>query len=289
MIYDCFQFFNEIDLLKLRLSVLDPVVDRFVISESTVTFSGHPKPLFYEENKGLFERFRAKIIHNVVRDTPDVNPFERDSFQKCAVQRGLAGATDDDVVIFSDADEIPDPVKVREVLDRFQADRVYHFAQRMFYFYLNLEEVTGNLVSFTGDFDGVRRKKWLGTKMCSRRLLGTYTLEQLRFPERKAIGVRVDDGGWHFSYMGGDRKQGVAERVADKVRFAAHQEYNTPEVLSKIANNISKQKDIFGRRSKFVRVEIDATFPDYLVRHQSEFAHLILPRPARRGILSWFS
>ena len=51
MVYDCFQFFNELDILKLRLHIMDPVVDRFVISEATETFSGNPKPLYYEENK----------------------------------------------------------------------------------------------------------------------------------------------------------------------------------------------------------------------------------------------
>ena len=70
MVYDCFQFFNELDILKLRLHVLSDVVDRFVISESTVTFSGDPKPLFYEENKEQFQEFQDRIIHVVVDDTP---------------------------------------------------------------------------------------------------------------------------------------------------------------------------------------------------------------------------
>ncbi len=77
MVYDCFQFFNELDILKIRLNVLAPIVDRFVISEATETFSGLKKPLYYEENKYLFAEFADKIIHVVVDDTP-----ERDTFQK---------------------------------------------------------------------------------------------------------------------------------------------------------------------------------------------------------------
>ena len=57
MVYDCFQFFNELDILKIRLNVLSPVVDKFVISEATETFSGLKKPLYYEENKELFAAF----------------------------------------------------------------------------------------------------------------------------------------------------------------------------------------------------------------------------------------
>ena len=50
-IYDCFPFFNELDLLEIRLNYLDPVVDYFVLCESRVTFSGISKNLFYEDNK----------------------------------------------------------------------------------------------------------------------------------------------------------------------------------------------------------------------------------------------
>ena len=65
MVYDSFQFFNELDILLLRMHILDDVVDRFVISESTVTFSGDRKPLFYQENKEMFREFEHKIIHGL--------------------------------------------------------------------------------------------------------------------------------------------------------------------------------------------------------------------------------
>ncbi|MDE6220450.1 MAG: glycosyltransferase, partial [Lachnospiraceae bacterium] len=197
MVYDCFQFFNELDILKIRLNVLDPVVDRFVISEATETFSGLKKPLYYEENKEMFVEFQDKIIHVVVDDTPrgaDWGTHERDTFQKNAVTRGLKDCTDDDIVIFSDLDEIPNPDKIREILQNFQEDKIYHFAQRLFYCYLNMEEVSGSLLSYAGEFEGVKRKKWIGTKMLSHRLLREQNLllGELRFPERKEIGIRVD-------------------------------------------------------------------------------------------------
>ena len=116
MIYDCFQFFNELDMLKIRLNVMSPIVDKFVISEATETFSGLKKPLYYEENKEMFAEFADKIIHVVVDDTPEGYTHDRDTFQKNAVTRGLKDCTDEDIIIFSDLDEIPNPEKIKEIL-----------------------------------------------------------------------------------------------------------------------------------------------------------------------------
>lgn len=281
MVYDCFQFFNELDILKIRLNVLNPVVDRFVISEATETFSGLKKPLYYEENKKMFAEFQDKIVHVVVDDTPkgpDWGTHERDTFQKNAVTRGLRDCTDEDIVIFSDLDEIPNPDKIREILQNFQEDKIYHFAQRLFYCYLNMEEVSGNLLSYAGEFEGVKRRKWIGTKMLSYKLLKEQELllGELRFPERKEIGIRVEDGGWHFGYMGGHGEKDIRKRVQEKVVSAAHQEYNSRHVLSNVTDQIKDGKDIFGRNAQFVRCEIDESFPLYIREHQKELDFLIM-------------
>lgn len=278
MVYDCFQFFNELDILKIRLNVLSSVVDRFVISEATETFSGLKKPLYYEENKEMFAEFADKIIHVVVEDTPQGDTHYRDTFQKNAVTRGLKDCTDDDVIIFSDLDEIPNPDKIREILQDFQNDKIYHFAQRLFYCYLNMEEVSGSLLSYAGEFEGVERKKWIGTKMCSYQLLREQNLKlgELRFPERKEIGIRVEDGGWHFGYMGGHGEKDIRKRVQQKVVSAAHQEYNSRHVLSNVTDQIKDGKDIFGRNAQFVRCDIDGSFPKYIREHQEELDFLIM-------------
>lgn len=278
MVYDCFQFFNELDMLKIRLNVMSPIVDKFVISEATETFSGLKKPLYYEENKEMFAEFADKIIHVVVDDTPEGYTHDRDTFQKNAVTRGLANCTDEDIIIFSDLDEIPNPEKIKEILKDFQEDKIYHFAQRLFYCYLNMEEVSGNLLSYAGEFEGVERKKWIGTKMCSYKLLREQNLQlgELRFPERKEIGIRVEDGGWHFGYMGGHGEKDIKKRVQEKVISAAHQEYNSKHVLNQVTDQIKDGKDIFGRDAKFIRCEIDETFPNYIREHQKELDFLIM-------------
>lgn len=278
MIYDCFQFFNELDLLKLRLEILSPVVDKFVISEATETFSGLPKPLYYEENKEMFAKYQDRIIHVVVSDTPAGDTHVRDTYQKNGGTKGLEGCKDDDIILFSDLDEIPNPQAILAALENFQDDKVYHFAQRLFYCYLNMEEVSGSLLSQAGEFEGVQQKQWIGTKMCSYRLMKEKNIRfgELRYPEWKEIGIRVADGGWHFGYMGGLGETDIKKRVKDKVVSAAHQEYNSRSVLSEVEDKIKDGKDIFGRDARFIKVEIDETFPAYLREHKDEYAHLIL-------------
>lgn len=279
MVYDSFQFFNELDILKLRMNVLKDVVDYFVISESTVTFSGDPKPLYYNENKEMFKEFEHKIIHNIVDDTPmDCNAFMRDHHQKCAVARGLKDCKPDDIVIFSDVDEIPNPDTLKELLPNVEDGKIYMLAQRLFYCYLDMEEVSGNLLSVTGEFDDVEKKQWLGTKICRYSVLNNYTTEELRNKEQKAIGVRVPNGGWHFSYMGGGKKQSTADRVKYKIKSAAHQEYNNRHILWNVRKNIKNMQDIFGRDSKLQLVEIDETYPKYLRDHLDEYKYLLYPK-----------
>lgn len=280
MIYDCFQFFNELDILYLRMKIMDSIVDRFVVSEATTTFSGLPKPLYFQENREMFGEFEDKIIHVVVEDTPAGDTHERDTFQKNAVGRGLAEAKDEDIIIFSDLDEIPNPEKIKEILPHFQGDKIYHFAQRLFYCYLNMEEVSGSLLSYAGEFPGVEKKQWIGSKMCRYRLLKEQNLQlgDLRFPQRKECGIRVAEGGWHFGYMGGKGESDIRKRVQQKVISAAHQEYNSNEVLNDVADRIKDGQDIFGRQAQFVLGTIDETYPEYIRTHQKELAHLILQK-----------
>lgn len=281
MIYDCFQFFNELDILKMRMNIMSPYVDKFVVAESTVTFSGIDKPLYYAEHKDMYKEFEEKVIHVVIDDTPmDTTPFLRDSHQKCAVARGVVDANPDDIIIFSDVDEIPNPEAVKAVLENFDPTKIYALAQRNFYCYVDMEETTGNLLSITGEFPGVSGtdRKWLGTKICTRAMLDTFTTEQLRDKVNQEYMVRVPNGGWHFSYMGGDSKTSATKRVQHKIQSAAHQEYNKREYLWKVRSNIKNHKDILGRESNFEIVPIDDSFPEYLRTHQDEYKHLIYPK-----------
>lgn len=283
MVYDCIPFFNELDILNLRLHILNPLVDKFIIEESTVTFSGAPKELCFEKNKKLFEEFLPKIEYIVVDNSPvEAATHERDKFQKNALERGLVNAKESDVIILSDVDEIPNTEALKEIIDHFDPDKIYHLAQRMFYCYLNMEEMSGSLLSITGEFPGVSRKMWLGTKVFSKKSIPEDGIIQLREASvTSPAAVRVADGGWHFGYMGSSKESDVSKRVGDKVVAAAHQEYNNQDTLAEARDRLLLGQDMFGRAARFERVEIDESYPKYLLEHLEEYQYLIMPPISR--------
>ncbi len=282
-VYDCIPFFNEVDILLLRLHILSPVVDRFVIEEATTTFSGEKKELCFEKNRALFAEFEDKITYIVVDTDEDFKvTHERDYYQKNHLIRGLKDAKEEDVIIFGDCDEIPNPVVLEKIIKEFDTDRVYHLAQRNFYAFLNMEETSGKLLSITGEFPGFdgSDRKWLGTKVCSIKNIPQEGIVRLRdlCPPQDPSSVRVADGGWHFGYMGGYRESNAAKRIGVKVRAAAHQEYNDKEILAETMDHLVLGRDIFGRDARFERVEIDDTYPVYLTQHLEDYSHLIMPK-----------
>lgn len=289
MIYDCIPFFNELDILKLRMHILAPYVDKFVIEEATVTFSGEPKPMFFAENRALFAEFEDKILYVAVDNSPSrgATTHERDNFQKNQLIRALKDCKPEDIIILSDLDEIPNPEALIKVIKNFDSSKIYHFAQRMFYCFLNMEEVSGSLLSITGEFPGVSRKQWLGTKVCSFKNLPEEGIIYLReVSPLDSVSVRVAEGGWHFGYMGGTGEKDVSKRISEKVQAAAHQEYNSSRYLTEAVDRLLCGEDIFGRNAEFIRVEIDESYPKYLREHLEEYSYLIAP-PVSKIRIAW--
>ncbi len=284
MVYDLIPFFNEIDILKLRLGVLSPYVDKFIIEEATMTFSGQEKDLCFEKNRDKFKEYLDKIVYIKVTDTPLVaQTHERDYFQKNHLVEGLkqVGATEDDVIIFGDCDEFPNPKALQKIIAEFDKTKVYHLAQRNFYAFLNMEESSGKLLSITGEFPEVAEKdrKWLGTKVSSILNIPNEGIVRMRDLCRGTDenAVRVPDGGWHFGYMGGEHETDPIKRIGVKVKAAAHQEYSEREVILETVDRLVLGQDIFGRDATFKRVEVDDTYPEYLLSHLSEYEHLVMP------------
>lgn len=283
MVYDCIPFFNELDILKLRIHILDPIVDRFIIEEATVTFSGEPKELCFEKNREMFREFLPKITYLVVDDSPvQASTHERDKFQKNALIKGLTEATDEDVIILSDVDEIPNPKALGEIIAEFDPDKIYHLAQRMFYCFINMEEISGNLLSITGEFPDVERRMWLGTKVFSKKSIPSAGIIEMReSPTALPNAVRVEDGGWHFGYMGSRQETDVGKRIGTKVVAAAHQEYNNADTLAEAMDKLILGQDIFGRDARFKRVDVDDSYPEYLLANIEEYRYLIMPEISR--------
>lgn len=243
-IVDTFIFYNEITMLLYRFEILDPVVDYFILVEATHTHVGKEKKLFFNENKHLFEKYAAKIIHIIVDDFPHKYPniiienseqWKNENFQRDCIARGIDKLTlaDDDIIIISDVDEIPDPILLSE-FKRLNQWVTINSLEQDFYYYNLTTKMT---------------EKWYMAKIIS---YATYkllkcTCNQLREYEDCSF---VFPGGWHLSYFG-DTKF-----IQNKIQNFAHQEYNKEDILSTIHEKVKDSVDILGREIKFTKVPI---------------------------------
>ena len=110
MIIDCFPFFNELDVLDIRLNTLAPFVDCFVLVEASKTQSLKDKDFFFEKNKERFKQFKEKIIHVKVENYPNEGGWAMENFQRNCILDALKSLNlaENDIILLSDADEIPD-------------------------------------------------------------------------------------------------------------------------------------------------------------------------------------
>ena len=138
-IFDCFQYFNEEHIAEIRFNILNKFVDKFIIVESTVNHQGKPKKLNFDINK--YKKFKNKINYIIVDDTPEniKKPHEGgeslvEQHQRNSIMKGLKNADDNDLIILSDVDEIPDLNKLNE----FDKNKYAVFSQKMFMYKLNL-------------------------------------------------------------------------------------------------------------------------------------------------------
>lgn len=285
MIYDCFAFFNELDLLKIRLHELNEVVDKFVLVEANRTFQKKEKPLFFYENKHLFKEFESKIIHLVVDKYPTFwNKFrvpttwDYENRQREQILVALKDCKDDDAIIISDLDEIPRAEYVKKYA---YTEGVKVFRQYQAYYFVN------NICKKIYDYGGKAKAQfnadgfgwWQGSVMLSYKTLRTKvkTIKKARLqrdlPE-PAVTI-LKEAGWHFSYMGG------VEKIIEKLGAWSHKEFNTAENRNpeKIKKIIKEGQSLFYPDEKYELVDIEQTeipFPNYLKNHLKEFEHLIL-------------
>jgi len=275
MIYDCFTFFNELDLLEIRLNTLNDVVDRFVLVEATQTFTGKDKPLHFNENKARFSPFLHKITHIIVDDFPAFEtPWINENVQRNSIIRGLTALHPNDVMMISDVDEIPDPVMVEK---HKNTPGVKLFEQKLYYYYLNYQNYSSpiwrlstKMLSYR-DFLNLDDKHVTYNEYLPASLNKGPTANKVRFYEKN---IPIRNAGWHFSYLGG------VDAIITKIQSFSHQEYNLARNRDPdwIRQCLQSGKDILGRSSRHFGVKIDdTTFPHYIVTHQQAYPHLIFP------------
>lgn len=252
MIYDCFNFFNELELLDIRLNELDSVVDKFVLVESTVTFTNKKKKLFYAENKEKFNKFNKKIIHVIVDDSPNVaNPWIIENHQLACVLRGLLTCSSTDTILISCVDEIPKKEKILEYQNKPGKHKA--FLQIMTRYFFNLS---------------VKNNFWEGTRMFKYKDLITFPDPYVaRF---SPVDLVVSDGGWHFTYLGGVKK------IQKKLESFSHQEYNNVNynTTENILKSISVGKDLFDPKIKLQIID-DKFLPGYILYNKNKFRDML--------------
>lgn len=275
-VFDVFPFSNELDLLEIRLNILDDFVDYFVISEFDTSFAGIRKPFYFEEHRSRFKNFSHKILYFKKSQLEIGNSFENDEYQKNSISKDLLGeCLPSDIIIFGDLDEIPNPKKIQYAIEKLNFVPICHFAQDNFMYYLNNREISGKILSFAGEYEGVEDKKWLGTIITKYSHTLKYDLTNLRFPFQKQFGHRIENGGWHFSYVGSNGLN-ASKRLKYKLEHSTHQEFNSLYYKFMGYLRIRRNKDFYGlRKSKFKLIKFDESFPEYLTNNIEKYSYLI--------------
>ena len=267
-IYDCFQFFNEEHILDMRLNILDEFIDFFVIAESTSDHQGNKKKLNFNINN--FRKFEKKIIYVVVDDTRDAikKPHKwgeslAEQHQRNSITRGLNKCHDNDLIILSDIDEIPDLTKLK-TFDK--KNRYAVFLQKKFDYKLNLLNET------EGD--------WYGSKICLKKNLKSpqwlRNLKYKKYPFWRIDKIRdyqiIKEGGWHFSYLQN------SENLLKKIKSSSHGEFNLSKFssINSISEKIKMRKNIFDLPYKYKKIELDNNFPKYIVNNQEKLKEWII-------------
>ncbi len=249
-IYDCFMYFDEDLILDLRLNILDKFVDYFVIVESVFTHRGDKRKLKFNIEK--FKNFENKIIYLVYDQKPSnikemksndsdyiksckyiENAYFRENAQRNFIIKGLKEASDEDIILISDVDEIPN---LEDNNLKTIKEKIILFQQEMFYYKFNLK-----LPNFI----------WTGTKGCKKkyfkgpqwlrnikdRKYPIYRLDTL-FSEKKFTNCKVvKNGGWHFTNVK------TADEIKLKLKsYLHHIEFDKNPLSESEINEIIKNK-----------------------------------------------
>jgi len=265
-IYDCFQYFNEDHIVDLRLNILDKHVDYFVISESTKTHQGKEKKLnFNIEN---FSKYKSKIKYIVAdykkkidfdNHTGGESPIEK--HQRNQLIEGIKDASQEDLIILSDSDEIPDLTKLKEINKN---KKYVAFSQKMFMYKLNLQNLN--------------ESNWIGSKITLKRNITTMQeLRDLKFKNYPfwrfdKRNLQIIKGGWHFSFLQ------KPEDIITKIKSFSHGEFNENNIIDKkkIERKILENEDIFNRGFKLKKIDIDFEYPDFILNNKDKLSDWII-------------
>ena len=277
-------------MLDIRFNILDPFVDKFVICESGYSHSGQKKEFNFDINK--FSKFKNKIIYLKIDKEPldlkyfvengekketkedaRVNAIKRIAYQRNFIKEGLIDASKNDLILYSDNDEIPNLKNLE--LENIKNELIY-FKQQLFYYKFNLF---------------CDRYEWYGTKGCKKKNLVDF--EWLRntkpkkykpfrldtlFSKTKYINVKIiNEGGWHFTQL-----KNIKDLYEKLTNSEDHQEFKDAKQSIQEIENLMKKKVInydhkvkkneykFAKEFKLVTVSLD-NLPEYIKSNKDKF------------------
>ena len=286
-IYDCTNYFNEDLMYGLRLEILDKYVDKFVVAESKYTHSGQPKKLHFNINR--YSKFKDKIHYIVVDKEPEdlidlsnleynqaqgtkrINSLKRIRQQYDVLKDGIEEANNDDLIILSDCDEIPNLTNLEDL----PLNEILIFKQLLFYYKFNLHHDS---------------MTWHGSKACLKKNLSTFNwLRNIKnkkykpwrldtyFSKNKYTNIKiVENGGWHFTNI-----KSPEDIVMKLLNYGEHNEFEVSNINTAKMSKLIKDKRVYFNhaadktdRNKYdyshLLVNIDEKLlPEYLVKNKN--------------------
>lgn len=270
MIIDCFTFFNELDLLELRLEELYSVVDKFIIVEATRTQSLLSKPLYFDNNKERYSKYQDKIIHIIVDDeiSNKDNLWTMEHFQRNCISRGLdkISLKDNDLILISDLDEIPRANIIKQI--DLSGIEMCSLGMLFSAYFLNL--IASN-------------RNWIGTVCARAKYFKEYCPQDFRNIKDR-INPIASDAGWHFSWLGGYEK--IYEKSLSCIEPFDKTQIPSKKDLEKYFEDFLKNDNKFFIHTEnlskqeipFHRIDIDYYFPSFVVNNLSKFSKHILSK-----------
>jgi beta-1,4-mannosyl-glycoprotein beta-1,4-N-acetylglucosaminyltransferase len=285
-IYDCFYFFNELDLLEIRLNILNDYVDYFVLLESSTTFTGLPKKMNYSENIQRFEKFKHKIIYyqvnwspksfqeletlledektnelikDIVRRTLNTRNIPKEYpnsqwiteyYQKESLMIVLSELNDKDIVYISDVDEIWNPTKM--IVN--PGKKIFIFKQIPYIYFLN---------NRSNEF----WHQWTGTIACEFSTLKKHGINESRTHNRITRYV-INNGGWHFSFQGGKKI------ILEKMKAYSHLEIGSDEKQAQLQELLHHRIHL---KNSSIQFKVDNEgLPEFVLSNKSKYSNMFL-------------
>ena len=290
-IFDCTLYYDEDLILETRLNILDKFVDKFVICESTFTHSGKEKKLNFDIKK--FQSFKNKIIYLVNDSEPrnlifnkskkeDASQMRPNAMKRIANQRefllnGLNSANNNDIILYSDNDEIPNPEKLNENLLK---ETITIFEQKLFYYKFNLL---------------YEKLLWYGTRACKKKDLPKFEILRLIKPKKypfyrldtllkknKRMDIQIiKNGGWHFTRVLSPEEIHKKEMIAEH-----HDEYKlskkNPEKIADLIKRkvidhnhfVDSTENKYGKEFKLKQLSVDQ-LPKYISENLDKYSKFL--------------